>query len=52
MTLQFGEVVLINVQFRQAAGAKVRPAPVLLNTGDEDFLAAHPVPEGQNTMSC
>jgi mRNA interferase MazF len=40
MTLQFGEVVLINVLFHQATGAKVRPALVLLDTGDEDFLAA------------
>ena len=40
MTLQFGEVVLIDVQFHQATGAKVRPALVLLDTGDEDFLAA------------
>ena len=40
MTLRFGEVVLIRIQFHQAAGAKVRPAVVLLDTGDDDFVAA------------
>lgn len=40
MTLQLGEVVLIRVQFHQAAGAKVRPAVVLLDAGDDDFVAA------------
>ena len=40
MTLRFGEIVLIRMQFHQAIGAKVRPALVLLDTGDEDFVAA------------
>ena len=40
MPLPFGEVVLIRMQFHQAAGAKVRPAVVLLDTGDGDFVAA------------
>jgi len=40
MTLQAGEVVLISVQFHQGTGTKVRPALVLLDTGDEDFVAA------------
>ncbi len=40
MKLNFGEIVLIPMQFHQAAGAKVRPAVVLLDTGDEDFVAA------------
>src|SRR6266542_4359642 len=40
MTLRFGEVVLIRMQFHQATGAKVRPALVLLDTGDDDFVAA------------
>jgi mRNA interferase MazF len=40
MTLRFGEVVLIRMQFHQAAGAKVRPALVFLDTGDDDFVAA------------
>src|SRR5580658_7973083 len=40
MTLPRGEIVLIRMQFPQAAGAKVRPAVVLLDTGDDDFVAA------------
>ena len=40
MTLCLGEVVLIRMQFHQAPGAKVRPAVVLLDTGDNDFVAA------------
>jgi mRNA interferase MazF len=40
MTLKFGEVVLIRMQFHQTAGAKVRPALILLDTGDDDFVAA------------
>ena len=40
MLLRFGEVVLIRMDFHQTTGAKVRPAVVLLDTGDEDFVAA------------
>lgn len=40
MTLKPGEVVLIRMQFHQAPGSKVRPAVVLLDTGDDDFIAA------------
>jgi mRNA interferase MazF len=40
MTLRPGEVVLIRIDFHQVAGGKVRPAVVLLDTGDEDFVAA------------
>ena len=40
MTLQAGEVVLIRMQFHQAPGSKIRPALVLLDTGDDDFVAA------------
>jgi len=40
MILLFGEVVLIRMEFHQAAGAKVRPAVVLLDTQDDDFVAA------------
>jgi hypothetical protein len=40
MTLQRGEVVLIRMQFHQTQGSKVRPALVLLDTGDGDFVAA------------
>jgi mRNA interferase MazF len=38
--LTLGEVVLIRMEFHQAAGAKVRPAVVLLDAGDDDFVAA------------
>ena len=40
MTLRLGEVVLIRMPFQQARGAKVRPAVTLLDTGDDDFVAA------------
>ena len=40
MTLQFGEVVLIRMQFHQTIGGKVRPALVLLDIGTDDFVAA------------
>lgn len=40
MNLQFGEVVLLRMEFHQAAGSKVRPAVVLLDSGDDDFVAA------------
>ena len=40
MTLRPGEVVLIRIDFHQTQGAKVRPAVVLLDSGDDDFVAA------------
>jgi mRNA-degrading endonuclease toxin of MazEF toxin-antitoxin module len=40
MKLRFGEVVLLRMEFHQAAGGKVRPAVVLLDAGDDDFVAA------------
>src|SRR5580704_5967690 len=40
MTLRAGEVVLIRISFHQTAGGKVRPAVVLLDSGDDDFVAA------------
>lgn len=40
MTLRVGELVLIWMLFHQAAGSKIRPALVLLDTGDDDFVAA------------
>ena len=40
MTLRLGEVVLIRMLFHQAPGFKVRPALVLLDPGDNDFVAA------------
>lgn len=40
MTLRLGEVVLIRMLYHQAPGSKVRPALVLLDPGDNDFVAA------------
>lgn len=40
MTLRTAEVVLIRMQFHQAQGSKIRPALVLADTGDQDFVAA------------
>jgi|ERR1700678_2808994 mRNA interferase MazF len=39
-TLRPGEVVLIRIDFHQTPGGKVRPAVVLLDAGDDDFVAA------------
>ena len=33
-------MVLIRIDFHQASGGKVRPAVVLLDAGDDDFVAA------------
>jgi len=40
MKLRVAEVVLIRMQFHQAPGSKIRPALVLMDPGDEDFVAA------------
>lgn len=40
MKLQTGDVVLIRMRFQQTEGSKIRPAIVLLDTGDDDFVAA------------
>jgi mRNA interferase MazF len=40
MKLRLSEVVLIQMQFLRAQGSKVRPAMVLLDSGDDDFVAA------------
>ena len=40
MNLQPGDIVLIRIDFHQSAGGKVRPAVVLLDSGDSDFVAA------------
>ena len=39
MDLRLGDIVLIEVRFHQAEGAKVRPVIVVLDSGDEDFVA-------------
>jgi hypothetical protein len=43
MTLRPGEVVLIRIDFHQTPGGKLRPALVLLDLEDDDFVAA-PIP--------
>jgi mRNA interferase MazF len=40
MTLRPGEVVLIRIDYHQTPGGKIRPAAVLLDSGDDDFVAA------------
>ena len=40
MILRRGEVILIQIDFHQTSGGKVRPAVVLLDSGDGDFVAA------------
>ena len=40
MTLRPGEIVLIRIDFHQTPGGKLRPALVLLDSGDDDFVAA------------
>jgi mRNA interferase MazF len=40
MAPRFGDVVLIAVQFHQAQGSKIRPAVVIPDSGEEDFVAA------------
>jgi mRNA interferase MazF len=40
MKLQLGEIVLLRMEFHQTASGKVRPAVVLLDAGDDDFVAA------------
>jgi mRNA interferase MazF len=48
MILQRGEVVLIRIDFHQTPGGKVRPALVLLDAGDEDFVAAPITSQSRN----
>jgi mRNA-degrading endonuclease toxin of MazEF toxin-antitoxin module len=40
MTLRPGEVILIRIDFHQSPGGKLRPAAVLLDSDDDDFVAA------------
>jgi mRNA-degrading endonuclease toxin of MazEF toxin-antitoxin module len=40
MTLRPGEVVLIRIDFHEASGGKLRRAVVLLDSADDDFIAA------------
>src|ERR1700691_859750 len=38
--MKLGDVVPLRMEFHQTAGGKVRPAIVLLDAGDADFVAA------------
>jgi mRNA interferase MazF len=40
MRLQLGDVVLLRIEFHQTMGSKVRPAIVLLDSEDDDLVAA------------
>src|ERR1017187_7497284 len=40
MTLRPGEVVLIGIDYHQTPGGKLRPAVVLLDSADDDFVGA------------
>jgi mRNA interferase MazF len=40
MKLQRGDVILLRLEFHQTQGGKVRPAVVILDTGDDDLVAA------------
>ena len=40
MTFRPGEIVLIRIDFHQTPGGKLRPAVVLLDSADDDFVAA------------
>ena len=40
MPLRPGDIVLIRIEFHQRPGGKLRPAVVLLDSADEDFVAA------------
>jgi mRNA interferase MazF len=40
MNLRPGEIVLIRIDFHNTPGGKLRPAAVLLDSGDDDFVAA------------
>jgi mRNA interferase MazF len=40
MTLRPGEIVLIRIGFHETPGGKLRPAAVVVDSGDDDFVAA------------
>ena len=42
MDLRLGDVVLIEVAFHQTLGAKISPAVVVLDSGDEGFIFRSP----------
>ena len=49
MTLRSGDIVLIRMPFQTAPGAKVRPAVVLLDPGDDDLVAAPVTSQARNS---
>ncbi len=49
MNLQPGEIVLIRIDFHQTPSGKVRPAVVLLDAGDDDFVAAPVTSQARDT---
>ena len=40
MTLRRGNIILVQMHFHQASGSKIRPAAVILDNTDDDFVAA------------
>lgn len=50
MNLQRGELVLVRLRFHQTAGAKIRPVVVLLDSDDDDFVAAPITSQLRNTQ--
>ena len=49
MNLRPGDVVLIQIHFHQAVGSKVRPAVVVLDSGDDDFVGAPITSRGRHS---
>jgi mRNA interferase MazF len=47
---RLGEVVLLSFPFADAAGAKRRPALVILDTGDKDIVVARVTSQGAQTV--
>lgn len=40
MKIDRGELILVYIDFHQTVGGKIRPAVVLVDTGDDDVVAA------------
>ena len=52
MMLRLDEIILIRIAFHQTPGGKVRPTVVLLDSGDEDFVAAPITSRPRTSDSC
>src|SRR5579871_2199754 len=48
MDLVHGDIVLIDIRFHQAEGSKIRPVVVVLDSGDQDFVAIPVTPRKQS----